>query len=58
MKVKLELELPEAETLAFCVRVVAEKSPLGLLSKPLFDMVTHAIESAKGETDGPEKTQG
>ena len=57
MKVKLELEIQEAVILAGCLRVVAEKTPLGLLSKPLFDMVNHAIESAKGEDDG-EATQG
>ena len=58
MKVKLEVELVEAVVLASCLRAVAEKSPLSLLSKPLFDMVNYAIESAKGEEDSHEKTQG
>ena len=57
MKVKLEIELEEAVVLAGCIKMVAEKSPLGLLSRPLFDMVNYAIERAKGEEDGSQTTK-
>ena len=52
MKVKLELEMEEAVVVASCLRSIAEKSPLGLLSKPLFDMVNYAIKRAQGEENG------
>jgi len=59
MKVKIEVALPEAVMIRECIKMVAEKSPLGLLAKPLYTMITEQIKSAqaaeKEQDDGKDK---
>lgn len=56
MKVKIEVELPEAVMIRECVKVVAEKSPLGLLAQPLFNMINEQIKSAQETENGDDPT--